>query len=218
MLDEQGRRLIERGTRVALLSAFPSRFVLASIIPELERRGLDVVFCMEPQKLTAARLLRGRVSIALHMTEMIGHSISANLSRTCHEAGVSVRAISRKKATWTFLPEPMEVVMPDAQVSGMVKHEAPGSALPLKKPEAPVLELQQLVALYEQESRSQQQAILELTEQSKKLEGQLKSAKQMLATARTSNQVLEAARVLIKAKLFSVDEVAKRLVTLLETD
>jgi hypothetical protein len=90
--------------RAALITSFPKDFVDRKILPELRRRGVDVVLVDEAFR--APLLDLEGVEIVLHMTEMGGHTSSAHLSEVCRRAGVPVRSLSRKKSSWSFLPRP----------------------------------------------------------------------------------------------------------------
>ncbi len=95
-----------RGARVALYTSYPDRYVEEAILPELRKRGLEIAFFKEAKR--AERRDLDHIDVVLHMTEMVGHSYSERLSRACREASIPIRALSRKKASWGFLPPPIE--------------------------------------------------------------------------------------------------------------
>ncbi len=97
--------------RAILVTDFPDSFVERSVLPELRKR-VDVI--MVSKTLPAARLDLASYApdVVLHMVEFGSHSHSSLLSATCRKAGITVRALSRKKAFWSFLPPPRAVVAP----------------------------------------------------------------------------------------------------------
>ncbi len=84
--------------RAALFSCFPSYFLERKILPELRRRGVEVVLVDDPKRCESVDL--SAVELVLHMVEMGGHSHSFVLSKVCRLAGIPVRALSRKTASW----------------------------------------------------------------------------------------------------------------------
>lgn len=92
--------------RAALFTSFPDRFVNEKILPDLSRRGVEVVLIDQASRAARYDLRAYRLEVVLYMNEMGGHSFSHVLSRLAREAGVTIRALSRKKASWTFLPSP----------------------------------------------------------------------------------------------------------------
>jgi hypothetical protein len=92
--------------RAALFTSFPQRFINEKILPDLSRRGVDVVLVDETSRVGRYDLRAYKLDVVLHMNEMGGHSSSHILSRLAREIGLTVRALSRKKASWTFLPAP----------------------------------------------------------------------------------------------------------------
>ncbi len=92
--------------RVALFTSFPADFVNRKILPELARRGVSVVLIAEARRAPELGQALAGLDLVLHMTEMGGHSFSSHLSEACRKAGVPVRSLSRKKASWSFLPAP----------------------------------------------------------------------------------------------------------------
>lgn len=92
--------------RAALFTSFPDRFVNEKILPDLSRRGVEVVLVDECKRAERYDLRAYRLDIVLHMNEMGGHSFSHVLSKLAREAAVTIRALSRKKASWSFLQSP----------------------------------------------------------------------------------------------------------------
>ena len=92
--------------RAALFTSFPERFIQDKILPDLSRRGVEVVLIDETSRVARYDLREYRLDVVLHMHEMGGHSASHVLSKLAREACVTVRALSRKSASWFFLPAP----------------------------------------------------------------------------------------------------------------
>lgn len=92
--------------RAALFTSFPSRFIREKIIPDLSRRGVEVVIVDEASRAERYDLRAYELDVVLHMNEMGGHASSYVLSRVARDANITIRALSRKKASWTFLPAP----------------------------------------------------------------------------------------------------------------
>lgn len=92
--------------RAALFTSFPERFVNEKILPDLSRRGVEVVLVDEACRADRYDLQAYALEVVLHMNELGGHSNSHILSRVARAAGVTFRALSRKKASWSFLPSP----------------------------------------------------------------------------------------------------------------
>jgi hypothetical protein len=86
--------------RAALFTNFPTRFVNDKIIPELTRRGVEVIFVDEPKRAGGYDLRAYALDVVFHMTELGGHSKAEPLVRACRDAGVAIRSLSRKKAMW----------------------------------------------------------------------------------------------------------------------
>lgn len=91
--------------RAILVADFPDRFVQDRILPELRKR-VDVVLVAKTRAAAGLDLASYAPDVVLHMTEFGSHSTSEMLSATCRRAGITVRALSRKKASWSFLPPP----------------------------------------------------------------------------------------------------------------
>lgn len=99
--------------KVALLTSFPARFVNESILPELALRGVEVVRTLEPSHAGNVDFSKLAIDMVLHMTELGGHMAVENAKRAIERAGIPMRALSRKKASWNeFLPPPRLVAPP----------------------------------------------------------------------------------------------------------
>lgn len=97
--------------KVVLVSSFEDRFLEQDTLPELARRGVEVVARFEAKDCRSYDFESFRqqgVTCILHMTEVGPHSASESLSRLARTAGIPIRAMSRKKASWTFLPPPLD--------------------------------------------------------------------------------------------------------------
>lgn len=92
--------------KVILVTAFPEKFVKNRVLPDLERR-VQVLEVVRPEKADHIDFA-GRPDLVLHMTEFGSHSFSEKLSKVCRTAGVGIRSLSRKKASWSFLPAPQD--------------------------------------------------------------------------------------------------------------
>lgn len=92
--------------RAALFTSFPERFIKEKILPDLLKRGVEVVLIDETSRVERYDLRAYQLDVVLHMNEMGGHTRSHVLSKLAREARVTVRALSRKKASWSFLPAP----------------------------------------------------------------------------------------------------------------
>jgi hypothetical protein len=92
--------------KIALFSSFPRDFIDRKILPELARRGLEVVVVAEAKRAPAIDLRAAGVELVLHMTELGGHSMSGAMSDMCRRQGIPIRSLSRKKSSWWFLPPP----------------------------------------------------------------------------------------------------------------
>lgn len=101
-----------RPLRVILATLFAESYLLQDTLPELARRGVEVVVRCEPkhvQNLDLGDLMeRKGVEMLLHMHEMATHSDSERISNQARLAGLPVRALSRKKSSWAFLPAPLD--------------------------------------------------------------------------------------------------------------
>lgn len=95
-----------RPMRAMLFSNFPSRFLREKVEPELKRRGVELLAMDEMKNVDKYDLATMRPDIVLHMHEMSNHSDSKALTKACQLARVPVKAFSRKKASWSFLPPP----------------------------------------------------------------------------------------------------------------
>lgn len=104
--------------KVVLVTSFAESFLEKDTIPELERRGIEVFARFEAKRAKEYdfdRFVRGGVSLILHMVEVGGHIASETLSRLAREAGIPIKALSRKKASWSFLPPPLDGGPPSAK-------------------------------------------------------------------------------------------------------
>lgn len=212
---------VTRGSRIGLVTAFPDRFVADTILPELHRRGLVVAYRETPKRVEANGLRRANLDVVLFMVEMASHSISNRISGACEKAGIPLQALSRKKASWTNLPDPIE--------SSEIEMEEPVSQV-----ESSTKELERM---YEEEHEQLRARIRDLEKEviAKEsaralLAGQVDelSRKLKMATAREGkarrrdhardrhsprDQVLEAGKVLIAQKLMTAEEFAAKVVT-----
>lgn len=99
--------------RAVLVSGFPDDFVRNDIIPELERRDVEVIRVVHPYKVDRVDISALRPDIVFHMTEWGSHAKTERLAKTCRQAGIALRSLSRKKAAWAdFLPAPRELPPP----------------------------------------------------------------------------------------------------------
>lgn len=97
--------------KVVLVSSFEERFLEQDTLPELARRGIEVVSRFEAKDARSYdfhHFKRTGVSLILHMHEVGPHCSSEALSRLAREAEIPIKALSRKKASWTFLPPPRD--------------------------------------------------------------------------------------------------------------
>lgn len=96
--------------RVVLVTQFQRRFLEQDTLPALRKRGVEVVEQWDPRRLppfSTFELMRAKgVELILVMTEVGGHSDAEVLARQARTAGLPLRALSRKKASWSFLPPP----------------------------------------------------------------------------------------------------------------
>lgn len=96
--------------KIVLITQFESYFVERDVLPALRERGVEVLSVFDPRRLPPiatweAWALNGCDTI-LHMHEVGNHSDSQRISTLARQVGLTVRALSRKKATWSFLPPP----------------------------------------------------------------------------------------------------------------
>lgn len=104
--------------KAVLVTTFPEKFVRDRVLPDLRRR-VEVLQVVAPAKAETIDFDElGPDGLVLHMTEFGSHSGSEQLSRVCRARGATIRALSRKKASWGFLPPPSE---------GDVANDAPES-------------------------------------------------------------------------------------------
>lgn len=97
--------------KVVLVTSFEDYFVEQDTLPELTRRGIEVVSRFEAKacaRYDFETFKASGVTLILHMNEVGAHSASAKLSQMARDAGIPIRALSRKKASWTFLPAPLD--------------------------------------------------------------------------------------------------------------
>ena len=102
---------VEPMLRVVLVTAFEESFLQQDTLPELARRGVEVVARFPASRVESydlPRLKEHGVQLILHMVEKGSHSSSEKLSTLARTAGLPIRALSRKKASWTFLPPPRD--------------------------------------------------------------------------------------------------------------
>lgn len=96
--------------RVVLVTQFQRRFLEQDTLPALRKRGVEVVEQWDPRRLPpflTFELMKAKgVEMILVMTEVGGHSDAEVLARQARTAGLQLRALSRKKASWSFLPPP----------------------------------------------------------------------------------------------------------------
>lgn len=98
--------------KVILVTSFAESFLQRDTLPALAARGVDVVARFEARHVDGydlERLKRQGVELILHMTEVGSHSPSEKLSHRARLAGLPIKALSRKKASWGFLPPPRAV-------------------------------------------------------------------------------------------------------------
>ncbi len=97
--------------KVVLVTSFEDYFVEQDTLPELARRGVEVFARFEAKecgRYDFRAFKAENVDLILHMNEVGSHSASQKLSQLAREAGIPIRALSRKKASWTFLPSPLD--------------------------------------------------------------------------------------------------------------
>lgn len=97
--------------KVLLVSSFEDYFLEQDTLPELARRGVEVVARFEARNVESYDLAKYKaegVEMILHMHEVGPHAASWRLTEKAKLAGLPVRALSRKKASWTFLPQPLD--------------------------------------------------------------------------------------------------------------
>jgi hypothetical protein len=99
----------EKTMKVILVTSFEDYFLEQDTLPALAARGVEVVVRFEARNVEnydLAKYKREGVEMILHMHEVGPHAASWRLTERAKEAGLPVRALSRKKASWTFLPAP----------------------------------------------------------------------------------------------------------------
>lgn len=94
--------------KIVLITQFESYFVERDVLPALRERGVEVMAVFDPRRLppiaTWDAWARDGCDAILHMHEVGNHSDSRTISTLARQVGLTVRALSRKKATWSFLP------------------------------------------------------------------------------------------------------------------
>lgn len=155
--------------RVALFTSFPPRFVEDKIRPALLRRGVEIVLIEEAKRAGHIELWRYSLDMILHMTEMGSHAFSARLTAAASKAGLTIRALSRKEASWSFLPAPtaaseeaavqipQDIVEKVKAAQPAAKADAAQAAIANQAREAQ--EAKDMLALFEQENAQLKQTI-----------------------------------------------------------
>lgn len=94
--------------KVLLFASFPEKFMQNVVLPKLRKRveNIDVL----PPAKADHRVFetRERPDVVLHMTEYGGHSESEKLATICRARGLTIRSLSRKESSWSFLPPAKE--------------------------------------------------------------------------------------------------------------
>lgn len=99
---QQAPQSSKQRRRAILFTEFPPDFISTKIVPELRKRGVDVVWIDKPVSCDQINFKTIGADLVLHMHEMGSHPNSAKITRVCKNAGIPVRALSRKKASWPF--------------------------------------------------------------------------------------------------------------------
>lgn len=107
--------------KVALITSFQTWFLQRHIYPQFKRRGIEIVLETTAKRIGRVKLENRGIEVVLHMTEVGPHSDSYKLSEACRKAGIPLRSLSRKKASWDFLPPP---ALPDPEDEQDVPHPA----------------------------------------------------------------------------------------------
>lgn len=95
--------------KVVLVTSFEDYFLEQDTLPALARRGVEVLVQFEARHVANYDLAKYKAEGALmilHMHEVGGHDSSRLLTERARIAGLPIKALSRKKASWTFLPSP----------------------------------------------------------------------------------------------------------------
>lgn len=106
--------------KVLLVTGFENYFLEQDTLPALASRGVEVVDrfpASHVENIDLARHKADGVTMILHMHEFGAHNASEKLSRAARLVGLPIKALSRKKASWTFLPPPASVDPPDLEVN-----------------------------------------------------------------------------------------------------
>ena len=104
--------------RVVLVTSFAESHLKQDTLPELARRGVEIVVRCDAHhagnKLDLRDLKERRgVELILNMHELGGHSDMEKLTSQARLVGLPIRALSRKKASWgAFLPPPLDAPAP----------------------------------------------------------------------------------------------------------
>lgn len=101
--------------KVVLVTSFEDYFLEQDTLPELARRGVEVFSRFEAKacgRYDFHAFKAEGVDLILHMNEVGSHSASEKLSQLARDAGIPIRALSRKKASWTFLPPGLDGAPP----------------------------------------------------------------------------------------------------------
>jgi hypothetical protein len=224
---------VPAGSRVAIYSKFPARFMESKILPKLRRRDMEIAFVEAPKKALPSQL--SNVDYVLLMTEMGSHAETAVVKKACELAKKPIRALSRKEASWDVLPaerweEPevaesqvfalTTVTVPSEKVVGMMIQQSEYETA-LKANDSSSIE-----KLYEEENAELRKKLAASSERVEELSKKLKSTQTMLYEARNRktgsdaklgklSDLVSAGRAAIKAGLMSQDEVAKKLAEVL---
>ena len=114
---EAGRDYRVRPLRVVLVTQFAESHLLQDTLPELERRGIEIVNRFEPKHVSNVdlRYLRETkgVELVLLMHEVAGHSDTGAVASAARAAELPLHYLSRKKASWAgVLPPPLDEAPP----------------------------------------------------------------------------------------------------------
>lgn len=190
---------------------YPLRFIREKIQPELERRGLEVVLVKEPKH--AVREDLDGVDVVLLMTEIGAHTLTERLAKLCRQGDKPIRSLSRKKASWSFLPDP------SARVAEEVEEVAAyAAAAAIEKVE---IEEVEMVQVPEEAKKSGSDPLLEmydaenatLREENARLRAQIAEMEKRLVAVEREAEIIRAARVLVDAGILAEAEIAKRLLS-----
>lgn len=127
---EVGRDYRVRPLRVVLITQFAESHLLQDTLPELERRGIEIVNRFEPKHVSNVdlRYLRETkgVELVLLMHEVAGHSDTGAVASAARAAELPLHYLSRKKASWAgVLPPPLD----EALLSVPAVEDSPPSSI-----------------------------------------------------------------------------------------